>query len=91
MKYKEIILLEYFMQAHKLLQPGNTENLLLNFSCNHVPSREPQSSGTCPRKENPSHVHLVRPMETTSKPTEEILAIIGSYHTSASTRASSHF
>ena len=25
MKYKEMILLESFMQAHKLLQPGNTD------------------------------------------------------------------
>ena len=31
MKYKEIILLEFFMQAHKLLQPGNTEEGFLFY------------------------------------------------------------
>ena len=43
MKYKEVILLESFMQAHKLLQPGNTEDrsslfFIIPFGYSHDPS-----------------------------------------------------
>ena len=61
--------------------------LLQSRTITHSLNRQAHAHG----KENPSHVYLVRPWKLHQSQRNKHSRIIGSYHISASTRASSHY